>query len=330
MTGIYIIKNSKNDRVYVGQTNDIEYRWMHHKSDLRGGIHHNRLLQEDWNIYGEDCFEFTVLEECSISELDDREKYWISYFDARSDVYNMDAGGYASKNGYVHTNNDLDKMRRVQNPEVVLQFSNTFDFVKRWIGGVTHISKELGYTRACLSLRCDHTIKEMSQYKGSYWVYEKEYNHPDFSWEKYLENISLLDKKQTIKSNQKRILQYDMNLKLVNVWDSIKDIRNAGYCGHEVSSVINHSCGKRTCAGFIWCYDGYDFSDGYYDKVFKRIESQKCKPIQQIDRNTNIVLKTFDTAIDAANYCNETPENFIQSIMNKKTYHNYYWKIKQN
>lgn len=58
--GIYIIKNTENNRVYVGETLDIVRRWAEHLQNLHDGKHNNKELQQDFNIYGKGAFEFYV------------------------------------------------------------------------------------------------------------------------------------------------------------------------------------------------------------------------------------------------------------------------------
>jgi predicted GIY-YIG superfamily endonuclease len=59
---LYQITCNQNTRVYIGQTSFWRRRKNHHKSNLIKGSHANKQLQEDWNQYGEKCFEFTILE----------------------------------------------------------------------------------------------------------------------------------------------------------------------------------------------------------------------------------------------------------------------------
>ena len=35
MTGIYIIYNDINDKVYIGQSKNIQYRWYAHRSEVK-------------------------------------------------------------------------------------------------------------------------------------------------------------------------------------------------------------------------------------------------------------------------------------------------------
>ena len=60
---IYQIENSINGRIYIGETTRGELRWREHLKDLRGNYHINKLLQEDFNKYGEEVFEWTILKE---------------------------------------------------------------------------------------------------------------------------------------------------------------------------------------------------------------------------------------------------------------------------
>jgi group I intron endonuclease len=63
MTGIYKIINKINKKVYIGESQNIERRWEEHKQDLIEGKHHSYKLQQDYDLYGEDDFEYEVIEE---------------------------------------------------------------------------------------------------------------------------------------------------------------------------------------------------------------------------------------------------------------------------
>ena len=80
MIGIYKITNIVNNKVYVGQSKDIESRWFQHMYALNHNWHDNRHLQNSWNKYGADKFTFSVIEECELDKLTEREQYWIDYY----------------------------------------------------------------------------------------------------------------------------------------------------------------------------------------------------------------------------------------------------------
>lgn len=61
-SGIYLIKHIISGRLYVGSALSIPRRILEHRRDLRAGRHVNRRLQNAWNKYGPDAFDFSVLE----------------------------------------------------------------------------------------------------------------------------------------------------------------------------------------------------------------------------------------------------------------------------
>ena len=91
--GIYLISNTVTHTQYVGQAVDVRKRWMDHIRDLRNGVHCNKSLQADFNQYGEESFEFKILETLEDSpildiELDRKEGYWGKKLNVLSDGYN--------------------------------------------------------------------------------------------------------------------------------------------------------------------------------------------------------------------------------------------------
>lgn len=98
--GIYKIENLVNGHVYIGQSVNIEKRWVKHKWDLNNSRHINSHLQHAWNKYGEDNFTHEIIEACEVEELDDKEKLWIDFYDATNQLkgYNISSGGQGSHN----------------------------------------------------------------------------------------------------------------------------------------------------------------------------------------------------------------------------------------
>ena len=60
---VYRIVNSVNRRVYVGETMRGELRWIEHLRCLRGNRHQNQHLQADFDEFGEDVFEWSIIQE---------------------------------------------------------------------------------------------------------------------------------------------------------------------------------------------------------------------------------------------------------------------------
>lgn len=77
MIGIYKILNKTTSRLYIGSSKNISQRWSKHKALLRHNRHDNKKLQNFWNKYSEEDFEFSVIEECLEEELLVREQYYL-------------------------------------------------------------------------------------------------------------------------------------------------------------------------------------------------------------------------------------------------------------
>jgi group I intron endonuclease len=63
--GVYLITNTTNGKVYVGQARNINTRWNHHRHLLDKGTHNNPYLQRAWNKLGAGAFQFTVVVDLS-------------------------------------------------------------------------------------------------------------------------------------------------------------------------------------------------------------------------------------------------------------------------
>ena len=61
--GVYSITNLKTNKLYIGESLDIDKRWINHKNDLLNNQHANYYLQQDFNKYGKSFFKFEVLQE---------------------------------------------------------------------------------------------------------------------------------------------------------------------------------------------------------------------------------------------------------------------------
>lgn len=93
--GIYGIKNLINQKVYVGQTRQkFQKRYWNHKWKLQNNQHDNRHLQSAWNKYGEENFEFFIIEKVENAELiNDLEIQYISQYRDNNLSYNILDGG---------------------------------------------------------------------------------------------------------------------------------------------------------------------------------------------------------------------------------------------
>ena len=128
---IYKLTNKVNGKSYVGQTLHEKHRLNTHK---RAGIIKKtyRVLVVDFAIakYGVDNFEYTVLEkDIPQDKLNEREIFWIDYYDTFNNGYNLTKGGQSSgellKKKVSMYDFDGNYIRTFDSIEEAAEFSNT-------------------------------------------------------------------------------------------------------------------------------------------------------------------------------------------------------------
>lgn len=99
--------------MYIGSSIQPKKRKTQHFSDLRNSRHYNIYLQRAFSKYGEDDFEWIILEDSiETGELADKEKDWIISCDTidSSKGYNLTDEPYAPMRGKKHSEETIEKM----------------------------------------------------------------------------------------------------------------------------------------------------------------------------------------------------------------------------
>ena len=118
---IYVISNDVNNKLYVGQTlQTLNKRFNGHccysKSDRSSNMYIKRAIHK----YGRDKFHIKLIEECSINLLNEREKYWINYYDSYNTGYNLTLGGQSSNYFSLHRLEDTVDIEKFE--QYILEF----------------------------------------------------------------------------------------------------------------------------------------------------------------------------------------------------------------
>lgn len=91
---IYKIQNILNNKVYIGQTVKApQKRFQQHKNNFNKPYFSQIVLYKAFKKYGIENFSFEVIEKIENEKLDEREKFWINYYDSYFDGYNSTLGG---------------------------------------------------------------------------------------------------------------------------------------------------------------------------------------------------------------------------------------------
>lgn len=94
---IYKITNNVNGKVYIGQTiQTIKERFYQHCATKCSDSVLNMAIHKAIKKYGKSNFTIEVIEEVDKNSLNDREKFWIEYYNSYNNGYNSTRGGQDS------------------------------------------------------------------------------------------------------------------------------------------------------------------------------------------------------------------------------------------
>lgn len=119
MIGIYKIQNKENGKIYIGQSNNCERRIKEHCYPNRYLC--NLPIDIAIHKYGKEQFTFEIIEECPLEKLNERETYWILFYESHTEKgYNCNVGGdngqIGEGNGNAKvTEEDVIKIRQAYN-----------------------------------------------------------------------------------------------------------------------------------------------------------------------------------------------------------------------
>lgn len=103
---IYIIVNKINGKVYIGQTRKtLSERIRHHFSKWETCSKLRKAIEE----YGQENFEYNVLQQVPFSELNKAETYYIKQYNSVENGYNIKEGNKNFRGRSVHSLKDIEE-----------------------------------------------------------------------------------------------------------------------------------------------------------------------------------------------------------------------------
>jgi group I intron endonuclease len=103
MAQVYAIHCYRNEWRYVGCTKSgvgaLKKRFREHRCLLRGGKHAEKVLQDDWNRYGEKAFTVITLqhlmEDAPLEDKRAAELRWMDHYRVRGRLYNANQNSFS-------------------------------------------------------------------------------------------------------------------------------------------------------------------------------------------------------------------------------------------
>lgn len=231
-SGIYMCTCNGNGKSYIGQALDVKDRKCEHLSELRGGYHYNTYLQNSYNKYKENNFSWTVLEYCDEYELDDREIYWIAYYNTYEDGFNANKGGKGNR-GYKRTEETKQKLSESLKQAWSIADERRKEFSERMQGDKNPMYGKTGASNPAYGQ--DHSGEKNGMYGRHHSNESKELNR-----QAHLGKNNKMSKPVICIETQ--VLFYSQG--------------EAGRIMHCDPTGINKCCRdvKKTCGGYHWRY----------------------------------------------------------------------------
>ena len=324
--GIYKITNKTNNKFYVGSTNYFYGRWKSHINDLNSNRHKNRYLQNSFNKYGKENFDFSILEIINDeNNLITREQYWMDLLNSTDSKIGYNILPFAGRtSGVKRTEETKRKLSEAKIGDKNPMFNK-------------EVSKETRkrLSEALLNMPEDKK-KEMLKKRGEkISEIQKGRKFNDETKQKMRERKLGRklpeEQKQKIKDNNSiKIVQIDLQGNLINEWNSMIDVqRELGYdCG-----TISKCCNKinKTYKGYFWFFASEYYSNEFDIEIYinkpKRENSIKCA-VLQIDPHSQNVIKQWDNIDDAVKTLNLDKYALLCCCRGKyKTHKNFIWKF---
>lgn len=220
--GIYKIENLLNGKIYVGQSTNIFKRFGSHISDSfnENSKDYNMVIHKAIRKHGVKTFTFSVLEECQKDDLNNREIFWIDFYDSYSGGYNASKGG----DNYDHLG------------ETVELYDFDGNFIKEYSSILETAEKlNLAYTTVC------QVIYGSRKSCGGFQL-------------KLKKDTKQIGKYISNQGGKKVTLQLDDQYNIINRYESANEAARQN--GLDTSTIVKCCNGKlKHHGGFAWCYE---------------------------------------------------------------------------
>lgn len=366
-TGIYKIENNINHKVYIGQSVRIERRWQEHKY-LDTYLNPNnasyyRKLYTAFREEGIDNFTFSIIEECSYNELDDREIYWIDYYNSYLTGYNMTRGGqvqmqemnpvysYDRYGNFVREYTSVKKASEELgiNPSIIwgalsrhhLGYGFQWSYQKTenmpFYNGHSYavIAYNLDGTKYKLYNSLQEAIKDTNDSYDSILSSCNTYiyNKTQYQW-RYAIDFYTIDKiDNSLINSIQSISQYDLNGNFIahytNNEEALKALGKIPDEGTNLSTCLNGK--QKSFCGFLWTRYGDAPPIPYEDKRIGHKTSSSKRMIDQFDKQHNYIA-SYISAHEAARQIGKPKcANHITECCQgkRKTCEGYIWQYKE-
>lgn len=292
LSGIYKITNLKNNLVYIGQTVNFGIRRRDHWSDKTNDDLHNDIQK-----LGREYFKFEIIEKCDVDQLDEREKYWIEYYDSYNMGYNNTEGGSGNK-------------LNAKNSQCMPVYAYNLDgtFAAEYYSIASAMRK--------LNMKSNNITRCI--------IHNDNHHHSGgFMWRTYkTDQIPAFEKNLDGKS----IYCYDLNTRLFV--KEYKTVTEAGMelCGKRTPHICSAANGSRKSAcGFLWSYEKFERLPDDYQGAKRSLQK-----VYAYDMKTREFVKEYPNAYQAEIQLNGNKNKISDVILGlRKSWKGFLWSYEK-
>lgn len=249
---VYKIWCKANNRYYIGQTLNFKQRVCYHKTYLRRRSHSNKILQRAFNKYGEENFEFSIIERCNdLDHLNEREIFWIKYFEGVTKGFNIQLGGHSDRPS-LRGLRKLKKKAQKQNKSV-RQYTLSGELVTEFIS-LKQAAEKIGCSSSEILRACKG---ELEQARNFQWRYTKDGINQLSKVLSFKEKSSNHLKNYNKITKSKSIIQKDKEGNFLKRYTSISEAVKLN--NFKNASMITNCLTQRpyckTAYGYVWEYE---------------------------------------------------------------------------
>lgn len=322
---IYITTNHVNGKQYIGQKKyDKNNKWG---SYLGSGIALKRAITK----YGESNFSKDIIEECKTKEsLDEREKYWIDYYNAveSDDFYNIASGGEGGnviagyseeekmdlslrlsniRKGIVNIGSKNGSARRII-------CTNTMEIFESIIEAATYYNIDTNAIQQCCSKKSKRKTAGIINGEKGVWEYYDEnvkYEYIPFVREfEYINEVYCINTNELFKNATIAGDTYNINSSSISQC-----------CNNKLLSAGKHPITKEP---LVWCYKkDIDSSDKKLEESINKHKNshEKCKKLHYKKLKCINTGQVFESIKSAMSWCGGNPDNLSRTLKEDGMFH---------
>lgn len=228
---IYSIRNTSNDKLYIGSTINLKKRWREHKWSLNNNRHHSPHLQKAWFKYGPEVFVWDILHEVKDDKcLVDEEQIFLDAFQPEYNVLKQ----AQNRLGVKHSEKTKQKLSKLYKGKT---FEERFgkkraEEIKEKIKNSNKNKIVSSETKQKISeaksgiLLSEKTKQKISEANKGQIPWNKDLKGAQEAWNKGKKLPSISDKhKQKIsEAASKKTYIFDLEFNLIQEFDKIGDV----------------------------------------------------------------------------------------------------------